>query len=340
MEVRTVYPTFFVSLVILAILFPQKTSSQIDVQPPKTVVIIRYKIEPNNFASVVNGLKQSLKKRGYVEGKNITYIDVLTSTADQRSIPQVMEAVKKYSSHTDLFVTCGWVSMFARILLKDTGIPQLFCPTLKSVALKMVPSVNTPTGTNLTGVYLMYPPEKILRISRLILPNAKHYAYVFDSRIPADMVFKKAYEGLRSEERHDFEILFFDLANGIDSVIKKLQNKHIEAFGGIVGVFKNKKALSSLRIPIITALTLDIEETEIADYLKGANIIAGLFNPFSYCGQQAGEMAADIFDGKTTIENTVPRPALQIAFVNLRAAKRLGIYIPYRALEAVDMVVK
>ncbi len=305
-----------------------------------TIVVIRYRISPNYFRTVVKGLKQGLGERGYRIGENLELIDILTPTADERSIPVVLDAVKNYLGRADLFVTCGWISMYAREILKHTQVPQFFCPVLKSVALKMLPSVKAPPRTNLSGIYLMYPPEKLLRIARLILPTAKRYGYVYDSRIPADMVFKNAFSTLDEHNRHGFEVAFLDLKQGAQYVVQEMKERRIEVYGGIVGAFKKRGELSRAHIPMITALTLDIEKEDIPNYLKGCNIIAGLFNPFSYCGRQVGLMAADIFDGRRTIYETVPRPALQIAFVNMRAARRLGIYIPFMALEAVDLVVK
>ena len=306
----------------------------------KTIVILRYRIAPNAFSTTVKGLKEALDKRGYSEGKNVNYIDVLTPTADARSVPVVLDAVRNHLKDADVFVTCGWISMYARTILKNTGTPQFFCPVLKSVALKMLDSVATPPKTNLSGVYLMYPPEKLLRISRLILPSARRYGYIFDSRIPADMVFKAACEALPPEKHHGFHMVYIDITNGPDEIIKSLTARPVDVYGGIVGAFRNRKALNVLNIPMVTALTLDIEKKEISKYLKKDNTIAGLFNPFSYCGKEVGEMIADIFDKKATIYNIIPRPAQQIAFLNLRAARRLGIFIPFEALEAVDLVVK
>jgi len=74
--------------------------------------------------------------------------------------------------------------------------------------------------------------------------------------------------------------------------------------------------------------------------LNDSNIIAGLFNPFDYCGKKTAEMTADIFEAKTTIEKTIPQPAQQLVFVNLKAAKRLKINVPFSAIEAVDIVIK
>ncbi len=306
----------------------------------RTVVIIRYRIEPNFFSTVVRGLKTGLSERGYIEGKNVRFIDVLTDTADEKSIPLVIETVKRYQNIADLFVTCGWISMWARKILKGKEIPQLFCPVLKSVALKMLTSVDCKPGTNLSGVYLMYPPEKLLRISRLILPKAKVYAYVYDSRIPADSIFKLAFQGLIPQKMHGFKVIFLDLSKGVEEVLKEMKAKKVDVYGGIVGAFKTRRELNFANIPMITALTLDVERKDIPLYVKGSNILAGLFDPFSYCGHEAGKMAADIFEGKKTIYEMRPRPARQVAFINMKCAKRLDIYIPFRALEAVDLVVR
>lgn len=329
--------TFAVTLFLTGvIIFPVSAHSK-DI---KKVVFIRYRIEPNYFSTVLSGFKEEMAQRGYVEGRNIRYIDVLTDTADRRSVPQVLQAVNLHKDTTDLFVTCGWVSLFARESLKGTGIPQLFVPVLKSVALKMVKDVKAIPGTNVSGIYLMYPPEKVLRISRLLLPGATRYAYVFDSRIPADMVFKDAYESLEKTKRHGFHIYFLDLSRGIQHVSTMLKKNNIEVFGGIVGAFKHRTELCESNIPMVTSFTLDVEKEDIPHYVKDSTILAGLFNPFSYCGKRSADMAADMFDGKKTIENTLPGPARQMAFINLRAAERLGVYVPFRAIEAVDMVIK
>jgi len=204
----------------------------------------------------------------------------------------------------------------------------------------MLPSVTEAPKTNLSGIYLMYPPEKILRLAHLLLPEMDRYAYVFDSRIPADMIFKVAYEGLSVADRHGVDILYIDLAQGVDTVLRVFREQHVEAYGGVVGVFKHRVSLAESGLPVITSLTLDIGRAEIGDYVRTSNVVAGLFNSFGYCGRQAAEMTADIFDGKQTIEETIPRPSRQTAFVNLAAAGRLQLPVPFAVLEAVDIVVK
>ena len=109
---------------------------------------------------------------------------------------------------------------------------------------------------------------------------------------------------------------------------------------GLWGVLKNLSELSQSKLPVITSLLFDRPRESLEKGIGQSNIIAGLFNPFDYCGEQAAEMTADIFDAKTTIEKTIPRPAQQLVFVNLKAAKHLKVSIPFSALEAVDIVIK
>lgn len=307
---------------------------------PKQVVFIRYRILPNHFTTVLEEFRATMTERGYQDGQNIEYVDVLTRSADHDSVPDVINAIKKYKNSADMFITCGWVSMDARRLLAGSGVPQLFVPVLDSVALEMLPSLKKPPQTNLSGIYLMYPPEKILRLARLIIPSLRDYAYVYDSRIPADLVFKNAYEHLDESGRHGLTLHYLDLAVGVEKVLEDLRGRQIGAYGGIIGYFKNRQVLSQSNIPVITSFTLDIDQKSIQQYTENDTTVAGLFNPFQYCGAQAAAMTADIFEHKHTIEDTVPRPAMQLAFINLKNATRLHLPVSFDALEAVDLVIK
>jgi len=326
-----------ISIVVTASLL---SISVMAVASPKQVVFLRYKIAPTYFQTVVDNFKDAMTLRGYIEGRDINYIDIITSTADKRSVPEVIDAVNKYKDSTDMFITSGWISMYARKILKDSDIPQLFVPVLKSVALKMIENTDIAPRTNVSGIYLMYPPEKILRISKFIIPTIRRYAYVYDSRIPADMIFKNTYESLNKNDMHGINIYYIDLANGVSQALSELKSKNIEAYGGIVGSFKNRAQLAESNIPVITSFTLDIDEKSINKYVENSNTVAGLFNSFGYCGTLAAEMTADIFDGKMSIGQTIPRNSKQIAFLNLKGAKKLGLKISFDVLEAVDIIVK
>lgn len=329
-----------VLLLLLLVLAGSTVPANAAANKPRQVVFIRYPIEPNHFNGQLHAFRATMSHMGYAEGKQVEYIDVLTKTASQDSAHEVVAAVEKYKHSADIFVTCGWVSMVARPLLAESGIPQLFVPVLESVALSMLPSLTAPPQTNLSGIYLMYPPEKVLRLAKLVIPTLRRYAYIYDSRIPADASFKKAYERLPASARHGITVHFLDLAGGVDTVLTQLRQQQIQAFGGIVGAFQHRHALNSSNLPAITAFTLDIEPSEIIKYSESDNTVAGLFNSFLNAGEQAARMTASIFEKKTAIGNMPPQPAKQMTFLDLRNAKRLGLTVPFSAVEAVDQVVR
>lgn len=306
----------------------------------KKIVLIRSNLKPDPGSAMVEHFKATLRQRGYVEGKNIEYTDILIQKTGRESVQEAREATKMHQDRADLFITAGAVSAHVRSRLAMSDIPQLFAPVLKEEALRMLPSVTDPPGTNLSGVYLAYPPEKILRLARLILPGIQNYAFVFDSRISTDLLMKEAFDKLQEADRHGMTVHQLDVAEGTEGVLQRMKTLRIEAFGGLIGAYKNREPLAASGVPMITSLLMDIDVNGVADRIREGNILAGLFDPMDYCGEQAGEMAADLLDRKNTIGKTLPRPARQVAFVNMVTAERLNVSIPFTVLEAVDIVVR
>lgn len=324
----------FLTLATIAFFTPESMADT-----PKQIVIIRYPIPLNQFRDAIAEFKTVMNQNGFVEGVDIEYVDILTRTADESSVPEVQAAVERYKKTASLFVTCGWVSLYARELLKHTDIPQIFLPVLDAVALKMIPSLTQPPETNITGIYLKYPAEKITRLAVNLMHGIKHLAYVYDSRIPADVVYKKSFEKMPSN-CCGLTVHYLDIAKGIDNVLQELKTQQIQAMCFIVGGFQHLKELKTAGVPIVSAFTLDMDEESLKIFLKDDDtILAGLFNPFSICGRQAGAMASAILKG-ADISKMPPQPAKQKAFVNMNAARRFGLQIPLDVLETVDYVIK
>lgn len=331
------FRTFLLALIILALsclCLPAQTRADC-----KKIVFIRTNFKPDPDSAMIKQFKATLRRRGYHEGTNIKYADIHNKPG-RESVQKMLKATDPHLDCPDLYVTAGWISLPVRTRLSESDTPQLFAPVLREEALNMLPSLTEPPGTNLSGVYLHYPPEKILRLARLLLPQIQNYAYVFDSNISTDLFMKESFEKLRESDRHSMTVHRLDLAGGAEQVLRQMQTLRIEAFGGIIGAYKNREALAASGLPMITALIMDVDENEMADRIRESNILAGMFDPQDYCGEQAGEMAADLLDGKNSIDATIPRPGRQIAFVNMRTSERLRIPIPFAVLEAVDIVIK
>jgi ABC-type uncharacterized transport system substrate-binding protein len=290
----------------------------------KKVAFLRYKLPPMNFSDVIDGYKKVMEKNGFVEGKNIEYIDLLTSTGDKQSVPEVNSFTEKQKGNVDMFISCGWVSMYARKILKGSETPQIFIPVLKKVAFKLVPSLKKGSGSNISGIYLMYPPEKILRLLKLTLPKAKKYGVCWNSKVPADVIFKESFDDLK--DNMGIQIVYFDLAEGVDKVMEQIKQSGVNAFGGCVSFRKPQyDALFHMDVPIIGA-KLDHENPEA---IKKTNDIVGFWNSFEAGGEQAADMTLAIWNGKTTIQDTVPQPIKkQVIYINKVGADRMGIKMP------------
>lgn len=306
----------------------------------REVVFIRYNLKDKSDSAMVDAFRKIMETRGYSEGNNIKYIDYTTSAPDSVASEEVMRVTEEYMPKADMFITTGWTSLYVRSKLAKSRVPQLFTPALKSTALDILPRVDAEPGTNLSGIYLDYPPEKILRLTRHIFPKLRRYGFIYDSRIPTDMIFKAEYGQLNESQRYGITIYYFDLAAGTDAVLQKMKTIGVEAAGGVIGLLKTLPELSESGMPMITSLLFDRPMNALEESIEGSSIVAGLFNPFDYCGQQAAEMTADIFDNKTSIEKTVPRPARQVVFVSLKAAGRFNVSVPFSVLEAVDIVIR
>lgn len=330
---------FAFSLALFTLLLPIFSIASTG-EKAKQVVLVRYNLKVDTPSAIIDKFKKTMAERGYIEGKNIDYIDFVTQDPEHKAADQVLDIINKYKPTADIFITSSWTSLYVRSILAKSKTPQLFSPALESTVLNMLASTDAEPGTNLSGVYLQFPPEKLLQLTRLVLPQIRKYAFVYDSRIPADIVFKAAFGQLTLHERQGITIYYLDLANGIDTVLQKINKMGIEAFGGSVGVLQNLKNLSRINLPIITALLIDRNQESLIKVIKNTSIVGGLYNSFDSCGKQIAEMTADIFEDKVKIEEIIPRPAPQLSVVNLVAAKRLNQFIPVSALEDADIVIK
>jgi len=334
----TIRKVFFGVLSLLACMLITANFSIADTGKKK-VVIIRYRLPPDDYSDVVKHFKKEMTSKGYEEGKNIEYVDFLTSTGDQTSTPEVEACVEQHKDSADGFVTCGWVGAVVRNKLKNTKIPQVFTFVFQPVGEIMAGGkLDKPSGSNVTGVYLMYPPDKIIRLVKMILPAAKKYGVVGDSRVPADRFFKKWYEETTTEQRQGVEFIYFDLADGVEKVASAIKQSGVETFGGGVAIRRPEFAtLFKLGIPVIGP-KLDLMEPE---KIKATDDLVGHYNPFDMCGIQAARIMSDVLGGKKKIEEIVPQPVeKQIVYVNLDAAKRLGIKIPLDLLKSANIVIK
>jgi len=303
----------------------------------KKIVIIRYKLPPDDFQDTVKNFKIEMTNNGFIEGKNVQYVDLLTSTGDQSSTPEVEAWVDQHKDSADAFVTCGWVGMVVRNKIKGSRIPQVCTFVFQPVAVKLMGGpLDKPSGSNVTTIYLTYPPDKILQLLKAAKPSATKYGVVWHSKVPADQFFKKWYEELAPDQRQGVEFVYFDLAEGLQKVQAEIKSAGLDAFGGGLGIRRPEFApLLKMGIPVIGP---KIDYLNI-DTVRATDELMGYYNPFNMCGIQAATILTDVLHGKNIGEIAPQGVEKQVVYVNLNAAKRFGITVPLKLLEGGTIII-
>lgn len=293
----------------------------------KKVVIVRFKLPPDNFDSSVKAFKSQMEKKGFTEGKNIEYTDLLTTTGDKSAVAEVKPVVDANKDTADAFVTFGWIGIPVRGMLKDSTKPQIASYLLEPVAVNLIGGpIDKASGSNITAIYMLFPPDKVISALKKLKPDAKRYGIVWNSDIPADIYLKKWYDELPSGQRQGLDFVFFDLKNGLDVVKGEIKTSNVDAFGGGVALRAPANAdLLKMGIPVIGA-KFDLFDPE---KVKATDEVFGLYNPFDLFGSQAADVLASVLGGKNVAE-IIPLPVSKQlhSFVNTDAASRLKLTVP------------
>jgi putative ABC transport system substrate-binding protein len=131
----------FIALAGVAVMGPRPTRAQ---QPIKVYHIFWVSTEspPDPF---LDGFREGLRERGYVEGKNVVFELHYATGHDPGTLRQVISELK--GGNIDLAVSSGPAT---RAMTEVTDVPVLFALSGDPVALGVVRSLNQPGG-NFTG---------------------------------------------------------------------------------------------------------------------------------------------------------------------------------------------
>ena len=118
-----------ISLVIIVCLVLTACTGVTQAQETHTIGIVNYS---SGMDEVFEGFKAGMAERGYVEGKNITYI----YHGAQKPVPQVIDGEVKslLDQKIDLFLTLGTLpTLSAKKAVEGTDIPVVFAPVINPV---------------------------------------------------------------------------------------------------------------------------------------------------------------------------------------------------------------
>ena len=277
-----------------------------------------------------DGLRESLKAVGFVDGRNLKMV-VETVVDDEQHLSQ--QALSLVLGRPDVLVALSIPA--AQALMRHTKqMPIVFVGVTDPVQAELVPSWSA-SGTNVTGVSDLLPMVRRAQLIRQFVPQARRVGVVYN---PADaasvMVIREFQEQLTKAGMLMVEVAALravDVAAAARSLIGRVEAIHTfwdantqATYPGLV------KVANDAKIALLAADTASVE----------AGALAALVLPEREVGAAAGRQIIRILRGTkpgSIAPEVISRPQIQI---NLAAAKKQQVSLSESLLKAALVVVK
>jgi putative tryptophan/tyrosine transport system substrate-binding protein len=302
----------FIALAFGAVTWPRVAHAQ---QPTKVYRIfwVSTLSQPDPF---LDGFREGLRERGYVEGKNVVF-ELHYAAGDPAVIRQVVSDLKQ--GNTDLAVSSGPAT---RAMTAVTDVPVLFALSGDPVELGVVKSLGQPGG-NFTGSTFLSLELAGKRVELLkdIFPKLRTLAVLSNTDHPGEQsewrATQQATQGLGIDPIY---VPFFGVRE-FDKALEVASNARADA----ILVFPESVTLGhrtklaefaiSQRLPSMFGWSEYCEAGGLLSY--GANQRATYFSLATYADR--------ILHGEKPANLPVERPTKFELVVNLRTAKALGV---------------
>jgi putative ABC transport system substrate-binding protein len=254
---------------------------------------------------VSNGFKEGMATRGYVEGKNLTYIEKSVDSPDKLG-PAAQELV---DANVDLILATGTLEAQAAQKV-TTRIPIVFGGSSDPIGAGLVETIARP-GKNVTGVMMRGGDQRRLQLLTQALPSVKrvYVPYNPDDIGPAHMV--EDIQGIAGEIPAGVNAIFL----GPDDIVL-----------GDLGTWLSASMERGLPISVPMAI------------LPDSHILMGYGPDLSEMGKQATNLVIQILKGSSPDMLPVETAELFLT-VSLVAAEQLNITVADVVLSQARIIV-
>ena len=303
-------------------------------QPAMPVIGFLSSRSPAEAASVLRAFRQGLGEAGYFEGKNVT-IEYRWAEGQYGRLP-AMAADLVRRQVAVIAATGGEPSPLAA-KAATTTLPIVFTLGGDPVETGLVASLYRPGG-NLTGTTIMGQQmgPKRLELVRQLVPNATAIAMLTNPHFPAASAEARDVQDAAPTLGLRANILNASTENEIDTAFTILVQQNADALVIATDPFllgqrdQLVRLAAHYKVPAVYFLREFVEAGGLMSY--GPNIANGY--------RQAGVYVGQILSGANPATLPVLRPTHFVFFLNLKAAKALGLKVPDRLLALADEVIE
>ena len=283
------------------------------------------------LARDVEGIRQELRKLGYVDGKTVEIETHFTDGDRQRA----RDAVKSFVAH-GFDIVLPWTTPTVQLAREENQTIPMVMIASDPVAAKLVRSLSRPGG-NITGVSMSGPDlaGKRLELLREIKPGIATVAFLGQAKSPSAAAFIR--ETKDSADKIGVKILM------------RLVDRADEVNEATFEALKKEGAEAVVVQPLFTghaaefvAFGLKFGMPVISDYpafaRKGA--LASLGVDLSAQVRRTAYFIDRILKGAKPADLPVEQPTKFELAINLKTAKALGLTVPQTLITLADEVIE
>ena len=288
-------------------------------------------VNPFGISTLEESLRDELRQRGYIEGKNIV-IDWRRPMGTEEEL--LLLTIELARSKAELIVTIG--SPATRAALQGTMLPVVFLVG-DPVATGFAASLAKPGG-NGTGVSVLTPElnQKRLELLHQIAPRARRIGLLTNLSNP---LASRSTEDVRAAARTlgiKVEVLNAQNARELDTALDTIRRSPPDGLLVSAEAFfmarkaKIAQTVRKARIPAIFPYREYHAEGVLMSY--GADL--------SQVGRLMGVYADKILKGAKPAELPIEQVSKYQLIIDLRVAREIGVTVPQELLYRADEVIK
>jgi putative ABC transport system substrate-binding protein len=303
-------------------------------QPAMPVIGFLHSASPGPYAHLLAAFREGLRETGYVEGKNVA-IEYRWAEGRYDRLPAL--AAELVRLNVALIAAAGGEPSPLAAKAATSTIPIVFTAGGDPVEAGLVASLGLPGG-NITGTTIMglQMGPKRLDIVKQLVPTADNITMLVNPKFPTVPGEVRDMQEAARALGIEVAVLNATTEGEIEIAFRTMAQQRTDALIIATDPFllarrEQLVALASyIRVPTIYFLREFVDAGGLISY--GPSIASGY--------RQSGRYAGQILTGANPGTLPVMQPTHFLLFLNLRAAKALGLTIPDKLLALADEVIE
>jgi putative tryptophan/tyrosine transport system substrate-binding protein len=275
-----------------------------------------------SLQQVIDGFKQAMAEKGFVDGKNVTY-DYSDCNFDPSLVPQVLSKLEATKPDLMLTVTTPMTQAAVK-LVRDQAIPIVFAPVTDPVAAGLVPDWQHGSA-RFVGASNMQSTETVIDFAKKLLGDVKSFGMLYNPGDANDVTGKNLAEAAAKAKNVEFRAVSVDSVNDISQRTSALQ--------GVDFIYAIPSSMLMPALPAIASTAERMGIPVISSSPPGVQegvALAAMSVSWSKVGYQAGLLAAQILNGAKPAElaNYKPTPVDHTPLISGKRLKAAGKSLP------------